>query len=110
MRSHISTLIPRMIRAGLRVHSCRYRVVAAGIDHNNKIISLFTNRPRLPARGHHAEERVIFSSPKSLRKILILRVGSDGSLLPIDPCKMCRKLARERGITIESIQKERLLR
>jgi hypothetical protein len=39
MRSHISSLIPRMIRAGLRIHSVRYRIVAAGIDNHNRIIS-----------------------------------------------------------------------
>lgn len=101
--SHISTLVPRMIRAGLRVDDCRYRVVAAGIDNRNRIISIATNRPKLRTRGEHAEERVIFSSPKSLSRILILRVGARGNLLPIHPCRWCRKLAERRGIVIESI-------
>ncbi len=104
MRSHLSILIPRMIRAAMLVHSCRYRVVAAGIDDRNRIISLATNRPRLRTRGQHAEERIIFSSPLSLRKIIILRVGSRGNLLPIDPCKMCKKLADRRGIIVESVK------
>jgi hypothetical protein len=103
MRSHLSTLIPRMIRAGLRVHSCRYRVVAAGIDSNGQIISIRTNTPHLPNRGRHAEERVIFSSPKSLERILILRVNVRGELLPIDPCLICQKLAENRGIQIERV-------
>lgn len=104
MRSHITSLIPRMIRAGLKVHSCRYRVIAAGIDNRNRIISLATNCPRLPNRGFHAEERVIFSSPKSLRKILILRVNNRGQMLPIDPCCKCQSLADKRGISIEKAQ------
>lgn len=103
MRSHLSSLIPRMIRAGLKVN-LRYRVVAAGIDNRNRIISLATNSPRLPNRGYHAEERVIFSSPKSLRRILILRVNNRGQMLPIDPCFKCQSLADKRGVTIESVK------
>ena len=103
MRSHITSLVPRMIRAGLRVHFCRYRVIAAGIDNRNRIISIATNSPRLPNRGYHAEERIIFSSPKSLRKILILRVNNRGQMLPIDACAKCQNLADKRGVSIESI-------
>lgn len=104
MRSHLSTLIPRMIRAAMKNTSCRFRVVAAGIDNQNRIISIASNRPRLRTRGHHAEERVIFSSPASLRKIIILRVGARGDLLPIHPCRMCQKLASRRGIVVESVE------
>jgi hypothetical protein len=106
LRSHISTLIPRMIRAGMRVTDCRFKVVAAGIDHNNRIISIATNKPRFAKRGLHAEERVIYSSPKSLAKILILRVGARGDLLPIHACRLCQKQAEKRGIIIEPIQIE----
>lgn len=103
MRSHLSTLIPRMIRAGLRVSACRMRVVAAGIDGKNRIISIATNSPRLPNRGMHAEERIIHSSPRSLYKILLLRVGAKGALLPIHACKHCQKLADKRQVKIERI-------
>lgn len=104
MRCHITHLIPRMIRVGLANRTCRFRVVAAGIDYRNRIISIASNRPRLETRGLHAEERVIFTSPKTLTRILILRVGARGDLLPIDPCRMCAKLARDRGIEIVSIR------
>lgn len=103
LKSHLSTLVPRMVRAALRSH-CIYKVVAVGIDSRGRIISLATNTPRLSSRGFHAEERVIFTSPKSLKKIFILRVGARGELLNIDPCAMCQKLARKRGITIRRIQ------
>lgn len=64
MRSHFHDLIPRMIRAGLRVRECRYRVIAAGLDYKNRIISIATNTPHLPMRGRHAEERVMFNTPR----------------------------------------------
>lgn len=103
LRSHISVLVPRMIRAGLRVKECRYRVVAAGIDNKDRIISIATNRPRLKNRGMHAEERVMYASPRSLSRVLILRVGARGNLLPIHPCRWCSKLAKQRGVAIETV-------
>lgn len=103
LRSHISTLIPRMIRAAMRVDSCIYRVCAAGIDRRNRIISIATNRPRYTNRGLHAEERVMYSTPQTLAKILILRVGARGNLLPISACRLCARQAAKRGIVIESI-------
>lgn len=103
MKSHISTITSRMIRAGLRNNGVRYRVIACGIDHKNRIVSIATNLPRLPLRGLHAEERIIHNSPRSLVKILLLRVNARGLQLPIDPCNKCMKLAKKRGIRIESI-------
>lgn len=103
MRSHLHNLIPRMIRAGLRVKLCQYRVIAAGLDYKNRIISIATNTPHLPLRGRHVEERIMFNTPRSLRKILIMRVGARGEMLRIDPCKLCQELARKRNVKIERI-------
>lgn len=103
MRSHLSTIIPRMIRAGLRVSQCRVRVVAAGVDSRGRIISISTNSPRLPKRGMHAEEKIIHTSPRSLRKILLLRVGARGALLPIHACSHCQKLADKHNVKIERV-------
>ena len=103
LRAHISTLVLRMIRAAMRNDSCVYRVCAAGIDNHNRIISIATNRPRYANRGLHAEERVMYSSPRSLHRILILRVGARGDLLPISACRLCARQAAKRGIVIESI-------
>lgn len=85
------------------MHACRYHIVAVGIDHKDRIISPATNTPRLPNRGMHAEERVIFSSPRSLDRIIIARIGARRNILPIDPCKQCEKLALKRGIKIERL-------
>lgn len=102
MKCHRSDLIPRMIRLGIKVN-LRYRVVAAGVDKHGNIISIKTNQPRLKSQGFHAEERLMFSSPKSLVKIMILRIGAKGELRPIDPCSRCSRLAQKRGVTIESL-------
>lgn len=105
MRSHLSTLVPRMIRAALRVspHQ-RYMICAVGIDHRSRIISIATNLPYLPLQGRHAEERVLHSTPKHiLSRILLLRVNKRGESLPIDPCARCERLARKRGVKIEQL-------
>jgi len=103
MRTHLTSLLPRAIRAALRVHTCRYRVVAVGVDYRSRVIGLATNMPRLERRGWHAEERLIHRSPRSLRTVLIARVGADGELLPIDPCEHCRKLADKYGVRISRL-------
>lgn len=99
MRSHLSSILPRLIRAAMR-SDCVYRVAAIGLNSRGIIIGISTNTHRLVNRGWHAEERLMHRSPKSLSSILILRVGATGNILPIDPCKHCAKLASKRGISI----------
>jgi len=103
MKSHPSILHARMIRAALRVTSCRYRVAAAGIDYRGRIIGIAVNSPRLPMRGYHAEEVLMRRLPRSLTRIVIVRVGSCGELLPIDPCATCARIAEKLGVTIERV-------
>lgn len=91
-----------MVKAGLKV-DLRYRVIGAGLDSRGNIISIKTNQPRLKSQGFHAEERLLFNSPRSLVKIIILRIGARGELRPIDACERCLRLATKRGVKIESI-------
>lgn len=100
MKSHISTLHTRMIRAALKVTECRYRVAAAGIDHRNRIIGIKVNSPKHVMRGDHAEERLMREMPR----IVIIRVNSKGEMLPIDPCVTCARIADKLGVTIEKIK------
>lgn len=103
MRCHSSTLISRLIRAALRVEHCRYRVACAGLDYRDRIISIKTNTPKFRSRGDHAEERLMRTSPKSLSRIVLIRVNGRGELLPIDPCPVCSSIASKLGVKIESI-------
>lgn len=85
--------------------SCRYRIAAIGLDFRGNVISLYTNIPRFPRRGGgiHAEMLVMRNSPKSLKTIIIIRIGNSGIVRPINPCRACAKKARELGITIRTI-------
>jgi hypothetical protein len=105
MKTHITLLSRRMLRAGLRNHTTRYRVVAAGLDYRNRIISISTNSPRLESRGWHAEERLLHSSPRSLVRIIIARYNRKGDMLPIDPCDKCKRLASKYGVQIDRLER-----
>lgn len=104
MKAHLSTIKPRIVRKA-RSSPCRSKIVAVGIDHRGRIVGIKSNTRRFMSSGGgwHAEERVMFSSPLSLRRILIARVNKRGKFRPIDPCEKCARLAAKRGIVIESI-------
>ena len=38
------------------------------------------------------------------KKILIIRIGIGGKLRPIDPCGVCAKMAKKRGVKIVSFK------
>ena len=103
MRCHHSQLIDRLVRAALRVNNCRYKVACAGIDRNGNIISIKTNTPKLKNRGDHAEQRLMRQAPRSLSRILVIRVNRRGDILPIDPCGVCSSIADKLGVTIERV-------
>ena len=88
--------------------SCRFRVGAIGFDHRGKVIGVKYNSPRFHKRGggQHAEQALMASSPKSLRTILIVRIGNGGALRPIHACNACQSKADELGITIRTVEEK----
>lgn len=108
MKLNPNKLKARIKKKGLS-SSCNYRVVAVGIDKKGRFIGIKTNTPRrnltnIFGKTYHAEENLIHSVPhKILDKIIIGRVGRSGNLLPIDPCRRCKKLARKYNIKIERV-------
>lgn len=85
---------------------CRFKVVAIGLNDRGVIIGMARNSPRFIRRGggDHAELKLMRKSPKSLRRILILRVSNVGKLLPIQACKVCQRKADELGIKIIEVR------
>ena len=80
-------------------------VTAIAISKKGNILGTTCNNPsHVPGMRHkHAEGILMARFGKAINKILILRVGRKGNLLPIEPCEQCCKLALRLGITIESI-------
>ena len=56
-------------------------------------------------RQKHAEGILMGKFGRAIHKIVILRVGRGGTLLPIQPCSVCKKLADRLGIVIEEVSK-----
>lgn len=88
--------------------SCRYRIAAIGLDFRGNVISLAMNSPRFEHHGGglHAEMAIMRGSPRSLRTIIILRIGASGIIRPIHPCLACARKAKELGISIKTIEEE----
>ncbi len=104
MKCNTSQIRDRLYKKALE-SICRYRIAAIGIDYRGTVISIANNQPRnlYKGGGIHAEQRVMHKSPRSLKKIIILRVGEGGEIRPIDPCSKCAEKAAELGVKIESV-------
>jgi hypothetical protein len=82
--------------------TCRFKISAIGLDKKNDIIGSTFNAPRFNRLGGglHAEMRLMARYGKNLKTILILRVGNNGTVLPIHPCRTCAEKAKSLGIKI----------
>ncbi|HEY0088213.1 MAG TPA: hypothetical protein VGB37_05180 [Candidatus Lokiarchaeia archaeon] len=98
-------LIDRLKRKAAK-SLCKFRVAALGFNVSNICVATSTNLSlfRHKGGGKHAEE-VLFEQAKrkGITKILICRIGSGGTLLPIDPCERCSKKAKKLRIVIETV-------
>jgi len=85
--------------------SCRYRISALGFNKRGELVATTTNKPRFYRKGGgvHAEMALMLGHPKSLKTILICRVGKNGDLAQIDPCVTCNMKAAELGIKIITV-------
>lgn len=101
MKASHQRLTERLISKALS-SPCKYKIAAAGIDYRGRIVSIFTNSKRINKTGGgiHAEQAVIYRSPRSVKTILIVRVSKTGKLLPIHPCEKCRRMAERFGVSI----------
>lgn len=97
-------IVQKVIKKAIQSNCC-YKVAAIGISKKGEVLYSATNRHRFPRKfgGTHAEMAVMKSCPKSLKTIVICRVGKGGDLLPISPCKMCSEKAQELNVKIISI-------
>lgn len=82
--------------------TCRYRVSALGLTAKGEIIGIKNNSPRFSREGGsiHAEMALMKQYGENIKTIYICRVNGKGELLPIKPCKVCRRKADELGIKI----------
>ena len=83
----------------------------AGVAFNKKgeVLGVVSNGFRQdnvrPARysGEHVEKRLIARYGSLISKIVLMRIGRAGAILPIEPCPKCRKLLDKYGIKVATV-------
>lgn len=83
-------------------------VAAVALTKKGNVLGTALSAPsEIPGiRQRHAEGILMGRFGRAIHKIIIIRVGRAGVLLPIDPCPVCRKLAERLGIIIEEAKDE----
>ena len=84
---------------------CRYKISAIGFNFKGELIGTATNKPRFERVGGsiHAEMNLMSRYGTRIKKIVICRVSPSGELLPIHPCKTCKRKMDELGINCYTI-------
>jgi hypothetical protein len=85
--------------------NCKYKVAALGFNKKLELVCSYFNKHRYDHKGGgiHAEMQIMKNHPKSVKMILICRVGNNGGFLPIEPCDNCLVKSIELGIKIKTI-------
>ena len=82
--------------------SCGYKISAIGLNKKLELVCSYTNKPRFYHKGGgiHAEMALMRKHPRSIKAIILCRVGLSGNFLPIHPCKACKEKANDLDIKI----------
>lgn len=95
------------IKKGISLNSdLSYRVIAIGFTEKGELLGAKTNSFGIATRhgaGRHAERELIKRYKENIAKIVLLRVGRTGNLLPIKPCETCQKVIDKLGIKVETL-------
>lgn len=104
-------ILKRLHKRAMKVKGVsQYHISCVALNKKGEVLGYTTNRFRkdkinpIFGSGCHAEAwsmaRYYAMGAKTL---IIMRVGNDGKLLPIDPCEDCQKMANKLGIEIISV-------
>lgn len=86
------------------------RMAGIAFDRKGDILGTASNGFRVsqvkPARfsGNHVERKLIGRYGNLISKIVLMRIGRGGAILPIDPCPKCQKLLNKYGIKVSTIK------
>jgi len=97
------------VKLGIRKASqskCRFKVCAIGLNSKGDLIDAKCNKSKIEKKGmgKHAEIELIKRHGRKIRKIILIRIGGTGNILPIDPCPTCSKIMQRYGIKWETIK------
>lgn len=99
--------IRRLIKTAKRSF-CNQKVAALGLSRRGDFVAACSNSVRYIFKGGgiHAEMKLMRKHGTSIRTIILCRVNVTGELLPIHPCAVCSKVAKDLGIKIISVYDE----
>lgn len=100
-------LIDLAIKKALQ-SDCNYLISCIGLNNTGDVIGTSVNKhgENGKGRGRHGEIELIKKYGRKIRTIIICRVNHSGDILPIHPCKNCKKLLDRMGIKIVTISSE----
>ena len=87
------------------------RMAGIAFDKKGDILGVVSNGFRInnvkPAKysGDHVEKKLIGRYGNLISKILLMRIGRAGAILPIDPCPKCQKILDKYGIKVITVEK-----
>lgn len=83
---------------------CQYKIAAIAYSKKGNILGIVFNGSRFSRYGGgiHAERKLMQIYGRSISYIEICRTNGKGSVLPIEPCEVCQKIADKLGIKIKS--------
>jgi len=103
-------LLERMVKKGMSNKRSTYRVVCAAFNHHNELLGITVNGYRrenlTPGKytGYHCEMKALHRWGNSVAKIVLMRLGNTGDVLPIDCCPKCEAVLRKCGIRVEKVR------
>lgn len=90
----------------------RFRMAGVAFNKKGEILGFASNgfrKEQIPFTKHsgdHVEKKLIERYGSLISRIIILRIGRSGNILPIDPCPKCQKLLDKYGIKVVSVKAE----
>lgn len=94
---------------------CTYKVSAVAFGKKGEVLGCVSNRHSSwnvldknnggrPGTAKHAERLLLQRYSQLVKTIIVCRIGRDGSVRPIDPCRACRKAAAKLGVEITTVR------
>lgn len=86
------------------------RMAGVAFSRKGEVLGIVSNGFRanniVPARysGEHVERKLIARYGNLISKIVLMRIGRGGAILPIDPCPKCQKLLDKYGIKVSTVR------
>jgi len=100
--SYRSIQLMRQAHRKAMTSPCRFKVCAICYNKHGNLLGIAYNTPRFSRKGGglHAEMNALQNWGVMISSMTLLRFNKTGGLLPISPCKNCKKVLTKLGIRV----------